>query len=408
LSTTPTSIGHRACDELATDPLHNLSLNSKELFHSNFLAWLASSYPEELSDALDGIAAKGDPGHGGRAEREREGLDLVLRLPRRRPLVIENKVWSLPDEHQLARYATGPIAKLDGDPQAVLLSLIPPAWPHSAKTLGDRQWRHVAYDELAGRLAPVAAKLRARDGDDDRFAGELLKRYVVFVQRLTRLAVLSAIRSNDETVALNASAASALRRARVHDGVAKLRAHQVVNLLHDRLHERFPTAEDLTADEARVAGFDRPGASQFLRVRGRAVGLEAGFSNGNPLNSGQVALGNGDRLIWQYQSGQWRLAVTSAKYSGRADAMREQRHDYIERTYGDWFDFSPVAAALGADRARRVEGKSKDARFHRYDPDFAYRYCRIDDPTPVTVNQLVELGVVYLRTAIEWSRASCE
>ena len=34
-------------DELKKSPIFNFSLGSKELFHSNFIAWLANKYPQE-------------------------------------------------------------------------------------------------------------------------------------------------------------------------------------------------------------------------------------------------------------------------------------------------------------------------------------------------------------------------
>ena len=50
------------CDKLRQDALHNLSLGGKELFHSDFLAWFAQSYPEEAAHVFSGYAKPGDPG----------------------------------------------------------------------------------------------------------------------------------------------------------------------------------------------------------------------------------------------------------------------------------------------------------------------------------------------------------
>ena len=37
-------------DSLLKSPLFNLSLSSKELFHSNFIYWIGKNYPEELGE----------------------------------------------------------------------------------------------------------------------------------------------------------------------------------------------------------------------------------------------------------------------------------------------------------------------------------------------------------------------
>ncbi len=42
-----------------------------------------------------------------RVRREDKSLDLVIECAGYAPLVIENKMFSLPDEDQLARYGTG-------------------------------------------------------------------------------------------------------------------------------------------------------------------------------------------------------------------------------------------------------------------------------------------------------------
>jgi hypothetical protein len=82
-----------------------------------------------------GLLQSGDPGPGPVAERERTRLDLVLRLPGLRLIVIENKVWCLPDDAQLAGYAAGPLARLGGDASPTLLSLSPPPWDGQTRTL---------------------------------------------------------------------------------------------------------------------------------------------------------------------------------------------------------------------------------------------------------------------------------
>src|SRR5579883_2346324 len=66
--------------------------------------------------------------------------------------------------------------------------------------------------------------------------------------------------------------------------------------------------------------------------------------------SRSVPLANGDCLGWQYQEGQWRLAVMTGHFQGRTKEAREQRHQYVAETYGrdrTWFDFGPLSRALG-------------------------------------------------------------
>jgi hypothetical protein len=59
--------------------------------------------------------------------REKNSLDLWFRWPQRRPLVIENKIFSLPHEKQLEGYATKAAARGEV-PVFWLLSLSDPSW----------------------------------------------------------------------------------------------------------------------------------------------------------------------------------------------------------------------------------------------------------------------------------------
>ena len=200
-----------ACEELRDDALHNLSLGSKELFHSNFLAWFAQRYPEEAAEMFADWVEPGDPGPGPTAERERAHLNLVLRLPQLRLIVVENKVWSLPDDTQLARYAAGPVKKLADGAAPILLSLSPPEWDGPARTLGGYSWVYVSYQDLACGLERAADRLLRAGNSEDRFAGELLHHYAALVELLCRVAGEVSLVSPSEPVWLDDRSRAALK-----------------------------------------------------------------------------------------------------------------------------------------------------------------------------------------------------
>ena len=102
---------------------------------------------------------------------------------------------------------------------------------------------------------------------------------------------------------------------------------------------------------------------------------------------------------------QWRLAIQTGpqQYSGRDNDTREKRHHYVKTHYGPWFDFRPAAEILRLD-SHQPEPVRGGGDFQRYDPDFAYRYVRIDQaPAPLTVSRLAEMGSHYLQNALAWS-----
>ncbi len=96
-------------------------------------------------------------------------------------MVIENKVFSLPNEAQLARYAEAFAAEA-GDPAFWLLSLIDPSWPGDRKILGGREWRWLSFPELASWIRQAIAPR------DRSYAAETMRRYADVVDLLSQLA----------------------------------------------------------------------------------------------------------------------------------------------------------------------------------------------------------------------------
>ena len=80
---------------IEANPLGRLIYGQRELFHSNLIGWFFDQLPEVADATFRPLAAPGE--HSSRlVERERGHMDLVFHWPDRAPLVIENKVFSLP------------------------------------------------------------------------------------------------------------------------------------------------------------------------------------------------------------------------------------------------------------------------------------------------------------------------
>ena len=93
--------------KLKESPLFNLSLASKELFHSNFLAWVVETYKKDAIASLF-------PGYKLEYERievlrERSNIDLIVVFYNKEKtigrIILENKVKSLPYKEQLDKYS---------------------------------------------------------------------------------------------------------------------------------------------------------------------------------------------------------------------------------------------------------------------------------------------------------------
>ena len=116
---------------LKDSPLFNLSLTNKELFHSNFIAWLGEQYPnifvELINKLLNGSYpnwCKGLLPDNLIIKREHKNFDISVfeksdnsKINPR--LVIENKVKSVPTKKQLNEYED----KINNDKSVALLLL---------------------------------------------------------------------------------------------------------------------------------------------------------------------------------------------------------------------------------------------------------------------------------------------
>ncbi|MDE6553869.1 MAG: PD-(D/E)XK nuclease family protein [Muribaculaceae bacterium] len=158
---------------LKESPMFHFSLHAKELFHSNFLAWLGMDpdlrgvFINVLTAGL-GIDEDTVKSWGTEFEvlREKDNLDLVVKAQdhveksKRRNandrivsgqwyVVIENKIKSVPNKAQLDKYADDINNKCGGDPIKVEKFLLTICESDIELTSG---WRLVTYSKIAEAL----------------------------------------------------------------------------------------------------------------------------------------------------------------------------------------------------------------------------------------------------------------
>ena len=318
------------------NPVFAMSLGSKELFHSNLLAWYIRHH-QPVAEAL-----------GFRGEvtvlREKDHTDLLIRHGQHQATIIENKVFALPDTGQLARLAERPEAAAS---DLVLLSLTSPGWPGGIWTSpGGRSWTWLSYRQLGERLGPAVPAVAAADA----YAAATLEHWLDHFTQLEDLARAVGRPSADEPVMLPADQRKVLQVARLDAAVQKMRCQQVAAGLAAR---GIPAHVDLT----------------------RGTGLIDWFTGGP----------DGLQRGWQLQGDQFRLAIVVPRHHpgyGRDAKNRRAREEEALRQAG-FFDFSLLPAAIAAAPAHG---------FRHYAPDFVYRYVPV---AGITVGQAVQAGTEY-------------
>ena len=256
------------CGALAGEPLLHVSLGSKELFHSNLLGWVCERFPGAARTVLGDWLVPADGVVTDRVRREFQRLDLVVEFTGYQPIVIENKTFSLPDEKQLEKYATGAVSKVGGHPVLLLLSLTDPGWTDDRFEVNGRVWQWMSYARLADRL-------RGEFWDQSDFDSVVVAHEARLVQLLAEVMDLTGVSRPDEPLLLDEGRRDLLGGARIQDAVEKMRARQVMRMIECELD-----AAGLTPTRTGV-----------------------GFSNGRPLLEAFCGKANGDAIGWQYQNG---------------------------------------------------------------------------------------------------------
>ncbi|MBM9433089.1 PD-(D/E)XK nuclease family protein [Flaviflexus equikiangi] len=329
--------------ELNAEPLARIMYGQRELFHSNFLAWFFDSLPKS-ADAVFRNLAHDDPQNTvsvRHSEREREQLDLVFHWPDASPLVIENKVFSLPQRDQLDAYRKKTARWKASKVSHVLLSMSP---------LQDlpEDWTYLSYQELSERI-----ELALEDSLHESYEVETLRRYSRVVRLLNALLDNTQVHSMQEPVWLDDAQFVEIESRQTRSALLKLRANRVKELLIDAI-PRVGQAESGMTHSQPFVGWRR-------RINLNGIQIEAG---------------------WQYQGGQFRLCVVLPHLESHSEQARALREKFAHK-HPELFSFEHLFEILNvsADQIR------PDHRFGHFAPSFVYRYVKAPE---LTVSQLVE------------------
>lgn len=275
-----------------------------------------------------------------RVERERENLDLVLRWPGAAPLVIENKVFSLPEKAQLDEYRVK-TARWKGAPaQHILLSMSPLREPVDG-------WTYLSYQELAERIDLALTGIV-----ENSYEVETVRRYSRVVKLLSALLDTTVVHSTQEPAWLDSSELAEIDSQQTRTALRKLRARRVQAVI----------------------------AAESPRV-GRA---EADISHGHPLvgwrRDVQVA-GVELQAGWQYQERQFRMCVVLPHLEGRSEEDKRAREAFAV-AHPELFDFTPLYDILASPDGLVMPRQG----FGHFAPSFVYRYVKAPDQS---VEQLI-------------------
>lgn len=368
----------RICATLKNSPLYHASLSSLELFHSNFLGWLFTRYPELILTVFEHHIVNAPYPFGWRVEarRENRNIDLRLNIFHRgqllETLMIENKVKSLPDQAQLQRYANDPNINAPGN-RLILLSLIDPDFPLP------QPWRHMSYRDLAKGLESACSKKVM-----DVYHQSLVADYLVLLEQLNRLVWTCTLDCVDPDVPffLDPADMAELKECRLYSFVHKLRYLQLSQCVEQALQ-----AQGLPVGLPVHRG-------HWLGANVGQVYIETGYSNGN----GSITVG------CRLRAGPNFLVVGIQLQGTSFRLFLERQHDHQAllcanaiANNGLWFDFGHITQACGPLPVLPNNGFNTYHNINPVQSYFKYRHVNLGNcNNAVAVPTLVSIFVDYI------------
>ncbi len=265
-------------DNLNQSPLFNLSLSSKELFHSNFIAWVADTYKEEFGKAfLEGINLTLENATIQKVYREQKNLDLTFEY-QGQTVIIENKVKSVPNKDQLIKYRN----KNGTNKTYILLTLITPTF--NPKSI---DWQLLTYKDLYSILTKFVANTKS----NNQYHLSMIKDYTTFIDNLWLLTKTFAVEKSDPYDYLGKEYHT-LKEIRLHDLYTKHKYNRLAKLIQ----ESIANDTDIPLEATIVPKYDHSKYKGQLTistnfVRGKGV-INIDYSNEKDVTYGIMLDGN--------------------------------------------------------------------------------------------------------------------
>jgi len=320
-------------DKLKSSPMFQLSLSSKELFHSNFLAWLCENYPVFGGKIFASCLSETSCNKIIHVDRERKNIDLWVRYSNGEELIIENKVKSQPGLAQLDKYYAM-ISKTVKSARFLLLSLTRPAFlAEGQNSIGPNgmAWNFLSYGELGDRIKKLLDE--GNCGLIDGYHKEIIEDYADFISNIHQLQQHFVIDwdSSECFFTLN-SHLKKLESIRFHDVMAKIRYSQLAGKINQTLSQHgFSVTEDITKFWTTQDGImTDSGMTRATGLFDLKYCLMSGQKSCDSLSLGIQLQGNDFRLVVERPKGGDALDIAKALHSGGSCKR--------------WFDFGMLEA----------------------------------------------------------------
>lgn len=369
--------------ELEKSPMFQLSLSSKELFHSNFLYWIWRESPTMFRNIIncitDGKAHSDDWPESYVVAREHKHYDLSVweGEPDKSKvlLILENKVKSIPNKKQLDEYHK------DKDAKYILLSFSKD-FPEK-KLIEDDEWCIVHYDDLARALT----QWNSMTG----YYREIISDYCRFILNLQELVTESKINHTDNWTD-DSGLSATFESLRIGDLYKKLRYGQILCFITERpITKTCSKPINWTSNIHDILEGEKCGRKQRDSSKApkpfQEVYVNYGMTNSQGFFEVKIKVSNDTVFLIQVQGNQYRRAIErKGTYKENIDWLNNQNsnlYKFFAHSKEEFPDFRYSDSLKKVSPFRPKKKDNEQNGFCKFGNWFIYQYVEIEDSTTV-------------------------
>lgn len=382
---------------LNSNPMFHMSLGSKELFHSNFLAFLWNQnhkaflimlntlLPHDKKIDVTRIMKQNDL----TLDRERENFDICIYHKKGKSIiydiVIENKVKSIPFKEQLESYEKKLREHQDVTQNPVALILLSLVTTFPQADVIKNNWNIISYAELAETIRPSDYIKKSKS----------LKHYIDDYRTFIKL--LDALKSDcinnfNDSVYHNNYEIEKFQKIKLKDLYLKLRGAYFISMLKPVLEEKISNVEIAFFKNNDLTKRRRNGQGTTTMIW-----LDSGINRGKSTITLSINPPHSKNLYeLQIEGDQYRHMLNKYNLVERKGKVMQ----HLAKIY--YFVYRNLPQNLQYNKT--WDGKT-NADFNQYMPDCLYKYVKFSPKT--TVNEMKELVLEDIQNIIGYLQ-ECE
>lgn len=393
--------------ELKKSPMFQLSLSSKELFHSNFLYWIWKSSPQIFRNIIEQIYGTINKNNQKEpliwpiefdVKREYLHYDLcIVDKSNERPfLIIENKIKSIPRKDQLNRYK-----KENEKAICILLSLVT---DFVGKKEVEKDWIIIDYSKYSQIIRKVYQS-------NNPYFSTIVEDYCTMVNTLQSISNTWKI---SDSLKFNEQSSDLVKSLRIDDLHQKLRYSGMLERILEKIQNEFEWPEEkfiFGKNTGDILLGEKIGKNKrnkdTITPSFSEIYVGTGMSNAQGYFELKIKVDDKTLFTIQVQGNQYRRAierVTEKNENFKTNISwlkgKESCLHKFFATDGDTLKYPEYgyATAFGIQSPYRSNSKDGQDGFCRFGDWFIYQYVLIND---VYIHELIDGVITDIKTVLK-------